>query len=86
MVDPLTIFAIDEVTIQSKLDVVTVLAAESDIERAIQEEYGAALSVISGYLDDVGFQDVSARHRTHYYPPPETDTSNLLEILLGDPA
>ena len=43
-----------------------------------------AMSVISGYLDDVGFQDVSARHRTHYYPPQETDTSNLLEMLLGD--
>ncbi len=45
MADPLNIFAIDEVTIQSGLDVITVLAAESDIERAIQEEYGVAASI-----------------------------------------
>ena len=38
MTDPLNIFAVDEVTIQSGMDVVTVLAAESDIERAIQEQ------------------------------------------------
>ncbi len=45
MADPLNIFAIDEVTIQSGMDVTTVLAAESDIERAIQEEYGVAASI-----------------------------------------
>lgn len=45
MADPLNIFAIDEVTIQSGMDVTTVLASESDIERAIQEEYGVAASI-----------------------------------------
>ena len=45
MADPLNIFAIDEVTIRTGLDVTTVLAAESDIERAIQEEYGVAASI-----------------------------------------
>ena len=55
-------------------------------EVKVYDNSGKLKKVISGYLDDVGFQEVSARHRTHYYPPPETDTSNLLEILLGDPA
>ncbi|MZH03406.1 MAG: type II secretion system protein GspE [Nitrospinae bacterium] len=45
MADPLNIFAVDEVTIQSGMDVTTVLAAESDIEKAIQEEYGVAASI-----------------------------------------
>jgi type IV pilus assembly protein PilB len=35
MTDPLNIFAVDQVTIQSGMDVITVLTAESDIERAI---------------------------------------------------
>ena len=45
MADPPNIFAVDEVTIQSGMDVTTVLAAASDIERAIQEEYGVAASI-----------------------------------------
>ena len=42
-------------------------------------------SVTVDSLDYVGFQDVSARHRTHYYPLPESDTLNSLEMTLGDP-
>lgn len=56
MADPLNIFAVDEVTIQSGMDVVTVLAAESDIERAIQEEYGVAAS-IKAAVNSLGAQD-----------------------------
>ncbi len=56
MADPLNIFAIDEVTIQSGMDVITVLAAESDIERAIQEEYGVAAS-IKAAVTSLGIQD-----------------------------
>ena len=37
-----------------------------------------------GSLGYVGFQDGSARHRTHYYPLPKSGTSNQLEMLLGD--
>ncbi len=56
MTDPLNIFAVDEVTIQSGLDVITVLAAESDIERAIQEEYGVAAS-IKAAVKSLGVQE-----------------------------
>ena len=42
-------------------------------------------SITAGFPGCVGFQDGSARHRTHYYPLPESDTSNQLEMLLGDP-
>lgn len=56
MADPLNIFAIDEVTIQSGMDVTPVLAAESDIERAIQEEYGVAAS-IKAAVNSLGIQD-----------------------------
>ena len=56
MADPLNIFAIDEVTIQSGMDVVPVLAAESDIERAIQEEYGVAAS-IKAAVNSLGVQE-----------------------------
>ena len=56
MADPLNIFAIDEVTIQSGMDVITVLAAESDIERAIQEEYGVAAS-IKAAVNSLGVQE-----------------------------
>ncbi len=56
MADPLNIFAVDEVTIQSGMDVVTVLAAEADIERAIQEEYGVAAS-IKAAVNSLGAQD-----------------------------
>jgi len=56
MADPLNIFAVDEVTIQSGMDVTTVLAAESDIERAIQEEYGVAAS-IKAAVTSLGIQD-----------------------------
>jgi type IV pilus assembly protein PilB len=45
MTNPLNIFAVDEVTIQSGMDVITVLAAESNMERAIQEQYGVAASI-----------------------------------------
>lgn len=45
MSDPLNIFAIDEVTIQSGLDVAVSIAAESDIDHAIQEYYGVAASI-----------------------------------------
>ncbi len=56
MTDPLNIFAVDEVTIQSGMDVVTVLAAESDIERAIQEQYGVAAS-IKAAVKSLGVQE-----------------------------
>ncbi|MBC8287255.1 MAG: Flp pilus assembly complex ATPase component TadA, partial [Nitrospinae bacterium] len=56
MADPLNIFAVDEVTIQSGMDVTTVLAAESDIERAIQEEYGVAAS-IKAAVNSLGIQE-----------------------------
>ena len=56
MTDPLNIFAVDEVTIQSGMDVVTVLAAESDIERAIQEQYGVAAS-IKAAVNSLGVQE-----------------------------
>ena len=56
MADPLNIFAVDEVTIQSGMDVLTVLASESDIERAIQEEYGVAAS-IKAAVNSLGVQE-----------------------------
>lgn len=56
MADPLNIFAIDEVTIQSGMDVTPVLAAESDIDRAIQEEYGVAAS-IKAAVNSLGAQE-----------------------------
>jgi type IV pilus assembly protein PilB len=56
MTDPLNIFAVDEVTIQSGMDVITVLAAESDIERAIQEQYGVAAS-IKAAVKSLGVQE-----------------------------
>ncbi len=56
MADPLNIFAVDEVTIQSGMDVITVLAAESDIERAIQEQYGVAAS-IKAAVKSLGVQE-----------------------------
>ncbi|QPJ64864.1 MAG: Flp pilus assembly complex ATPase component [Candidatus Nitrohelix vancouverensis] len=45
MVDPLNIFAIDEVTIKSGKDIDINIATETDINRAIQEEYGVAASI-----------------------------------------
>ncbi|PIQ95581.1 MAG: type II secretion system protein GspE [Nitrospinae bacterium CG11_big_fil_rev_8_21_14_0_20_56_8] len=45
MADPLNIFAIDEVTIKSGMDVIPAVATESDIDRAIQEQYGVAASI-----------------------------------------
>lgn len=60
MTDPLNIFVVDEVTIQSGMDVVTVLAAESDIERAIQEQYGVAAS-IKAAVKSLGVQEEKKR-------------------------
>lgn len=45
MANPLNLFAIDQVTIQSGMDVDVVIALESDIEKAVQEHYGVAASI-----------------------------------------
>jgi type IV pilus assembly protein PilB len=90
MVDPLNIFAIDEVTIQSKMDVVTVLAAESDIERAIQEEYGVAAS-IKAAVKSLGVQEekkeeaqqiVSGGGTAAKLDTTEAPVAKLVEVIL----
>ncbi|MBI4390029.1 MAG: Flp pilus assembly complex ATPase component TadA [Nitrospinae bacterium] len=45
MSNPLNIFAIDEVVIQSGMDVDVAIATEGDIDAAIQEHYGVAASI-----------------------------------------
>jgi type IV pilus assembly protein PilB len=45
MSNPLNVLAIDEVVIQSGMDVDVVIATESDIVHAIQENYGVAASI-----------------------------------------
>jgi type IV pilus assembly protein PilB len=90
MADPLNIFAVDEVTIQSGMDVVTVLAAESDIERAIQEEYGVAAS-IKAAVNSLGVQDKKKEEAQEIVsgggtkaPKLETDTpvAKLVQMIL----
>ncbi len=56
MADPLNIFAIDEVTIQTGRTLLPRLAAESDIHRAIQEYYGVEAS-IKAAVNSLGFQE-----------------------------
>ncbi len=90
MADPLNIFAVDEVTIQSGMDVITVLAAESDIERAIQEEYGVAAS-IKAAVNSLGVQDKKKEEAQQVVsgggmkaPKLETDTpvAKLVQMIL----
>ncbi len=57
MANPLNIFAIDEVTIQSGMDVETAVASQEDIDRAIQEHYGVAAS-INAAMKSLGALDV----------------------------
>ncbi len=45
MVDPLNIFAVDEVTIKTGMDVEVNIATETDVLHAIQEHYGVAASI-----------------------------------------
>ncbi|PIQ99469.1 MAG: type II secretion system protein GspE [Nitrospinae bacterium CG11_big_fil_rev_8_21_14_0_20_45_15] len=45
MVDPLNIFAVDEVTIKSGMDIEVNVATETDVMHAIQEYYGVAASI-----------------------------------------
>ena len=44
MTHPLNLFAVDELTIQTGLEIETRVAAESEVERAIQDHYGVAAS------------------------------------------
>ncbi len=91
MTDPLNIFAVDEVTIQSGLDVITVLAAESDIERAIQEEYGVAAS-IKAAVKSLGVQEQEKEEAqqiasgggttTAKLDAPEAPVAKLVEMIL----
>lgn len=90
MADPLDIFAVDEVTIQSGLDVATVLAAESDIERAIQEEYGVAAS-IKAAVKSLGVQEekkeeaqqiVSGGGTATTLDTTETPVAKLVQVIL----
>jgi type IV pilus assembly protein PilB len=76
MADPLNIFAIDEVTIQSGMDVTTVLAAESDIERAIQEEYGVAAS-IKAAVNSLGVQEEKKEEAQQIVSGGATTTAKL---------
>lgn len=48
MANLLNIFAIDEVTIQSGMDVETAVASQENIDRANQEHYGVAASINAG--------------------------------------
>ncbi len=90
MADPLNIFAVDEVTIQSGMDVITVLAAESDIERAIQEQYGVAAS-IKAAVKSLGVQEekkeeaaalVSGGEQTGTLDATEAPVAKLVEMIL----
>lgn len=45
IVDPLNIFAVDEVTIKTGMDVEVNIATETDVMHAIQEHYGVAASI-----------------------------------------
>jgi len=56
MSDPLNIFAVDEVTIQSGLDVVVNIASDEDIDRAIQETGSPPERII--YIGDNYFADI----------------------------
>jgi len=90
MTDPLNIFAVDEVTIQSGMDVITVLAAESDIERAIQEQYGVAAS-IKAAVKSLGVQEekkeeaatlVSGGDQPATLDATEAPVAKLVEMIL----
>ncbi len=89
MSDPLNIFAVDEVAIQSGMDVTVNIAAESDIERAIQEQYGVAASIDAamkslGALDKKKEEEKAALE-TEAAPVVETvDTpvAKLLQMIL----
>jgi type IV pilus assembly protein PilB len=61
MANPLNIFAIDEVTIQSGMDVETSVASQEDIDRAIQEHYGVAASINTA-MKSLGALDVKKRN------------------------
>ncbi|KMP12082.1 hypothetical protein UR09_01965 [Candidatus Nitromaritima sp. SCGC AAA799-A02] len=73
LADPLNIFAVDEVTIQSNMDVVVNIAAESDIERAIQEHYGVAAS-IQAAMSSLGTLEAKKEEAEEMLKGPQAET------------
>lgn len=78
MTNPLNIFAIDEVIIQSGMDVEVVIATERDIDEAIQQHYGVAAS-IQAAVTSVGKLDEKKEQAKAVIQPKGTATVNVVD-------
>ncbi|MFQ5673633.1 MAG: GspE/PulE family protein [Nitrospinales bacterium] len=90
MADPLNIFAIDEVTIHSGMDVKPAVSPGEDIEHAIQEYYGVAAS-IEAAMKSIGVLDAKKQEAQAVLEDQpaaaalevsETPVAKLVEVIL----
>lgn len=58
MVDPLNIFAIDDIKTLTNYQIQPIIASENDIKEAINNYYGAAVEDISGMLEETDVSDI----------------------------
>ena len=88
MTHPLNLFAVDELTIQTGLEIETRVAAESEVERAIQDHYGVAASIQAAVqsLGAVGQKREQARGaaKNNFHIPDvvEAPVARLMEMLI----
>ncbi|MBU0604933.1 MAG: Flp pilus assembly complex ATPase component TadA [Candidatus Omnitrophica bacterium] len=58
MVDPLNIFAIDDIKTLTNYQIQPIIASENDIKEAINDYYGAAVEEISDMLEEADVSDI----------------------------
>jgi type IV pilus assembly protein PilB len=58
MVDPLNIFAIDDIKTLTNYQIQPIIASENDIKEAINDYYGAAVEDISDMLEETDVSDI----------------------------
>jgi type IV pilus assembly protein PilB len=82
MVDPLNIFAIDDVTIITNFKIEPVLATENDLKEAINTYYGSQVQEISEMFDEaeVGPSDIEVLEEEEHI-----DVSEIAEISKSAP-
>ncbi len=89
MANPLNLLAIDEVVIQTGMDVDVVISTQGDVDRAIEENYGVAASIQAvvqsiGQVDNKREQAKAAIQMTPdaNLDPTEAPVARLVEVVL----
>ncbi|MCF8721915.1 GspE/PulE family protein [Nitrospina gracilis] len=83
--NPFDLFAIDEIAVKTKMDVVTWLATETEVHRAIEEYYGVASS-IQDVVKHLGVEDKKKKKEEAKQPEGGTTTDapvkKLVDLIL----